>query len=105
MRINEKMSAQAKEEILDLLQIPSLRPERARLLFDAGYDTVEQVSKIENDQTLVKLFMRAEGFKSHKKTNSEDLTLRYAHLYSFSHRIISEAKTVYIKQKFSEQGN
>ena len=46
--------------------------------------------------------MKAEGFKSHRKSNSEDLTIKYAHLYSFSHRIITEARTIVLKKKFSK---
>jgi hypothetical protein len=36
MRINEKINWCVKEELLDLMQITSLRPERARSLFNSG---------------------------------------------------------------------
>ena len=41
MRISDKISAQVKEELLDLMRLPSLRPERARSLFTADITTVE----------------------------------------------------------------
>ena len=34
LRISEKINWQVKEELLDLMQIPSLRPERARSLYE-----------------------------------------------------------------------
>jgi DNA polymerase theta len=36
LRISEKINWQVKEELLDLMQIPSLRPERARTLYSNG---------------------------------------------------------------------
>lgn len=37
LRINEKINWCVKEELLDLMIIPSLRPERARALYNEGY--------------------------------------------------------------------
>jgi DNA polymerase theta len=42
-RINEKINWCVKEELLDLMQLPSLRPERARSLFLEGYQTVSDI--------------------------------------------------------------
>jgi DNA polymerase theta len=36
-RINEKINWCVKEELLDLMLVPSLRPERARALYNAGF--------------------------------------------------------------------
>jgi len=44
LRISEKINWQVKEELLDLMQIPSLRPERARVLYNNEYKTVEDVA-------------------------------------------------------------
>jgi DNA polymerase theta len=33
LRITEKINWQVKDELLDLMQIPSIRPERARTLY------------------------------------------------------------------------
>jgi len=37
LRVNEKINWSVKEELLDLMQVPSLRPERARALYNQGY--------------------------------------------------------------------
>ena len=39
-RINEKINWCVKEELLDLMQLPSLRPERARVLYLDGIQSV-----------------------------------------------------------------
>ena len=46
------------------------------------------------------IFVRTDGFVSHRKSNAEDLTVKYAYLYSFSHKILSEAHALRLKQKF-----
>ena len=44
MRINEKITFQVKEDLLDLMTLPSMRPERARQLFDNNIKTVEELA-------------------------------------------------------------
>ena len=82
------------------MQVPSLRPERARSLYRAGITTVEELSKVERVQELVNIFIKGDGFVTHAKSNSEDLNLKYSYLYSFSHKILSEAKTLTLKKQF-----
>lgn len=94
MRINEKINWQVKEELLDLMQISALRPDRARSLFRNGIESVESVAKTESPQDLVKIFMESDGFVSHRRSNTEDLTLKYAYLYSFASKVLSEAKAI-----------
>ena len=43
LRISEKINWQVKDELLDLMQLPSLRPERARTLYQSGLTTVEEL--------------------------------------------------------------
>lgn len=41
MRINEKINWAVKEELVELMQISTLRPERARALYNAGLQTID----------------------------------------------------------------
>lgn len=49
---------------------------------------------------LVDIFMKSDGFMSLRKSNSEDLTIKYSYLFSFAHKVLSEAHTLHLKQKF-----
>ena len=100
MRITEKINWQVKEELLDLMQLPSLRPERARTMYSNGITTVEQLAQGCSAEQLVKLFSKNEGFVTHRESNAEDLQLKYDFLYSFSHKVISEAKAIMVKRKY-----
>ena len=42
---------------------------------------MEQLSKVKDVQKLVNIFMKAEGFKSHRRHNADELTITYAHMY------------------------
>jgi len=48
MRINEKLNWCVKEELLDLMQLPSLRPERARALYLLGIKSVDDICKLDS---------------------------------------------------------
>ena len=88
-----------QEELFELMQIPSLRPERARSLFKSGICSLEDVIK-QNAKSLVDIFIKADGFVSHRRSNTEDLTTKYSYLYSFSHKVLSEAQAICLKKKF-----
>ena len=49
---------------------------------------------------MVKIFAKNDGFVTHRQSNAEDLTLKYEYLYSFSHKVLAEAKAILIKKKF-----
>ena len=49
---------------------------------------------------MVKIFAKNDGFVTHRQSNAEDLTLKYEYLYSFSHKVLAEAKAIMIKRKF-----
>ena len=49
---------------------------------------------------MVKIFAKADGFVSHRQTNADDLTLKYEYLYSFSHKVLAEAKAIMVKRKY-----
>jgi len=100
LRISEKINWQVKEELLDLMQIPSLRPERARVLYNADFRSIEDVASNCRADNMVKLFAKNDGFVTHRQSNAEDLTLKYEYLYSFSHKVLAEAKAILIKRKF-----
>jgi len=100
LRISEKINWQVKEELLDLMQIPSRRPERARVLYNNDFKTVEDVANKCRPDLMVKIFAKNDGFVTHRQSNAEDLTLKYEYLYSFSHKILAEAKAILIKKKF-----
>ena len=99
VRINEKINWQVQDELLELMQIPSLRPERARALYRNGITSLELVTQ-NSARELVDIFVKADGFVSHRQSNAEDLTVRYSYLYSFAHKVLSEAEALRIKQKF-----
>ena len=82
------------------MQLPSLRPERARTLFNNGLLTVDDVSQICGVEQMVKIFARADGFVTHRNSNSEDLSLKYEYLYSLSHKVLSEAKALILKRRY-----
>ena len=44
--------------------------------------------------------MASDGFVSHRKSNSENLEVKYGYLLSFSHKLLSEAHSLHLKQKF-----
>lgn len=67
MRINEKLNWCVKEELMDLMQLPSLRPERARALYLQGVKTVDAICKLKSIDDIVKCFNKAEGFQSHRR--------------------------------------
>lgn len=100
LRISEKINWQVKEELLDLMQIPSLRPERARSLYESSIQTVESIVDLDSVDKLVKIFAKNDGFVTHRKSNSDDLRLKYDYLYSLAHKVLSEAKQISIKRKF-----
>ena len=66
LRISDKINWQVKEDLLELMQISSLRPERARALFVAGYTTVQEVAAITDVSSLVDLFLKSEGFTAER---------------------------------------
>ena len=100
MRVTERINWQVKEELLDLMQLPSLRPDRARTLYSNGLLTVDSVAECASVDSLVKMFVRADGFVTHRESNREDLQLKYEYLYSFSHKLVSEAKLLMTKRKY-----
>lgn len=96
-RINEKINWCVKEELLELMRLPSLKPERARALFLMGITTVSDLAK-ETVDYVVKCFCKQEGFQSHAAKNTDDLKLKYDYLYSLSHSILQEAKMLEASQ-------
>lgn len=82
------------------MQIPSLRPERARALYKNEIQSVEDVVNNCKPDQMVKIFAKNDGFVTHRQSNAEDLTLKYEYLYSFSHKVLAEAKAILIKRKF-----
>ena len=56
LRINEKINWCVKEELLELMQLPSLRPERARALYNADLKSVEDLAKNATIEKMVKVF-------------------------------------------------
>jgi hypothetical protein len=48
---------------------------------------------------MVKIFAKNDGFVSHRKSNEYDLKIKYEYLYTLSHKISSEAKTIMVKRK------
>eukprot|EP00347_Sterkiella_histriomuscorum_P009329 403341625 len=99
MRINEKINWCVKEELLDLMQCSSLRPERARALFTAGYETIEDIAKNGEIESMVKIFDKNDGFMSHRKSNEGDLKMRYDYYYTLAHKVFCEAKMIMVKRK------
>lgn len=49
---------------------------------------------------MVKIFAKNDGFVTHRKSNSEDLRIKYDYLYSLAHKVLSEAKQIHLKRKF-----
>jgi hypothetical protein len=82
------------------MQIPSLRPERARVLYNNEFRTVEDIANNCKADQMVKIFAKNDGFVTHRQSNADDLTLKYEYLYSFSHKVLAEAKAIMIKRKF-----
>lgn len=99
MRINEKINWCVKEELLELMQIQSLRPERARALYNAGLQTVENIAKEASIEGMVQIFQMNDGFISHRKSNEGDLKIKYDYLYSLASKVSSEAKLIMVKRR------
>lgn len=49
---------------------------------------------------MVKIFAKNDGFVTHRKSNSDDLRLKYDYLYSLAHKVLAEAKQIGLKRKF-----
>ncbi|TNV86103.1 hypothetical protein FGO68_gene147 [Halteria grandinella] len=99
LRINEKINWCVKEELLDLMQIQSLRPERARALYNANLQSVESVAKDGSIEGMVQIFSMNDGFISHRKSNEGDLKIKYDYLYTLASKVTCEAKMVMAKRK------
>ena len=99
LRINEKINWCVKEELLDLMQLGSLRPERARALYNSGLQSVENVAREGTIEGMVKVFQMNDGFISHRKSNEGDLKIKYDYLYTLASKISSEAKMIMVKRK------
>ena len=89
-----------KEDLLELMQIPSLRPERARALHAADITTIERVTEVRDVQHLVSVFMKGDGFVSHRRSNAEELQFKYEYLYTLASKVMSEAQQIRLKQKY-----
>ena len=79
--------------------LPSLRPERARALYNEGFTTVEQIAKEAQVEGMVKIFAKNDGFMSHRKSNEDDLKMKYEYFYTVAHKVYCEAKMIMIKRK------
>lgn len=99
LRVNEKISWCVKEELLDLMQLTSLRPERARALYNAGLQSVESIAKESTIEGMVQIFQTNDGFMSHRRSNEGDLKIKYDYLYTLASKISSEAKLIMVKRK------
>ena len=97
LRISDKINWQVKEDLLELMQIPSLRPERARALYAADITTIEKVTEVREVHQLVSVFMKGDGFVSHRRSNAEELQFKYEYLYTLAAKVQSEAQQIRIK--------
>lgn len=98
LRINEKITWCVKEELLDLMQLPSLRPERARALYNEGFDTVDCLARDASTEAIVSVFAKNDGFTSHRKSNHEDLQLKYDYYRNLASKVYQEAKLLVAKR-------
>ncbi|CAI2371341.1 unnamed protein product [Moneuplotes crassus] len=67
LRINERLNMEVQEELLELMQIKSLKSEKARILYNAGITDPETVHHTSADK-LLKIIQEGECFMS-KKSN------------------------------------
>ncbi len=58
MRICDKFNKQVKDELLDLMQIPTLRPERTRSLYENNLETIESVANLNSVQDLTNIWAK-----------------------------------------------
>ena len=61
---------------------------------------MEDVAQISDMSTLVDIFMKSEGFKSHRNSNSQDLRYKYDYLSTLASKVLSEAQTIQLKLKY-----
>lgn len=90
-RINEKLQTTVKEELLNLMQLPSLRPEKARVLYLKGIKTTNDVLNAKIGD-IVESFDKVESYQSMRKQNLLDNKLRYNYLFNLAHKITAEAR-------------
>ena len=81
------------------MQITSLRPERARALYNSGLSSVEIVAREATIEGMVRIFQSNDGFMSHRRSNEGDLKIKYDYLYTLASKISSEAKLIMVKRK------
>ncbi len=81
------------------MQMQSLRPERARALFNAGLTSVELVASDSTIEGMVRIFQQNDGFISHRKSNEGDLKIKYDYLYTLASKVSSEAKLIMVKRR------
>ena len=56
--------------------------------------------KLNSVELMVKIFAKNDGFITHRKSNNEDLSIKYDYLYTLTHKVLSEAKTLLLKKKY-----
>ena len=98
------MQTTVKEELLELMQLPSLRPEKARVLYLQGIKGIDQVLQAKIDD-IVNIFDKVESYQSHRKQNEEDLELKYRYLYTLAHKVMAEARLHRLNNPIDEDGS
>lgn len=78
--MNERLNMGVQEELLDLMTIHSLKPEKARILYDAGITTPEELHRTSQSQIL-KILEEGECFMSKKASVS---IIRISYILNFT---------------------
>jgi len=66
LRMNERLTSGVQDELLDLLRLRSLKPEKAWLLYNNKITSVKEVNEA-NPDSLMDILRGGEGFLSRKK--------------------------------------
>jgi len=84
MRMNERLTMGVQEELLEIMQIQSLKPEKARILYESGISTLEDVNSTSHEK-IFKILMDGECFMSRKNAfvkENKDRQLYISHITS-----------------------
>ena len=65
-----------------------------------GYESISSiVLRLTNVEEMVSIFSKSDGFVTHRRSNQEDLTIKYDYLYSLAHKVMAEAYLIDLKRK------
>lgn len=91
IRMNERLNVGVQEELLELMQIRSLKPEKARILFNANVRTPEMLNELKVED-LAKILSDGEWFMSKQRSFNKENDARKKYVENIARTLKEETK-------------